>query len=116
MDTSPHGAFFIAVSHVADLVAFRRIASAMVLGCRPCGGRNKARNPLLTSRALAARVVICAPTQRTFWPDIVKFHLLEAHNGSNEFQIARLLIDSEVSPRLLKRTALEPSVRSKQIM
>ena len=96
MDTSPHGAFFIAVSHVADLVAFRRIASAMVLGCRPCGGRNKARNPSLTSRALAARVVICAPTQRTFWPDIVKFHLLEASMALTNFKLlVCLLILSE---------------------
>ena len=31
----------------------------------------------------------------TFWPNIVQFHLLGGEHGSNEFQIARLLIDSK---------------------
>jgi chromosome partitioning protein len=57
-------------------------------------GRNKARNPSLTSRASATRAAICAPAQRLSGPYRgVPFPGRE--HGSNEFQTAHLLIASK---------------------
>jgi hypothetical protein len=84
---------------VADLVAFRRYCLGDGLGCRPCGGRNKSAQPVVDFAGLGHPRRICAPTQRTFWPNIVKFHEVPSpggEHGSNEFQLlVCLLILSE---------------------
>ena len=78
---------------MAELMAFRPYC----LGDDPQGAamwrKEQSAQPVVDLAGLGHRAAICAPVQRSIWPNIVQFHLRGGEHGSNEFQIARLFID-----------------------
>ena len=77
---------------VTDPMAFRPCCPGDgSSGALPCGGRNKARNPSLTSRTSATPAAMCAPAQRTL-ADIAQFHPLEVNMALTNFKLLICLV------------------------
>ena len=66
-----------------------------VVGVKSRRCRNKARNPSLTLAGLGHPRRDLRSRSEDFLTYIVQYHPVEGEHGSNEFQIAHLLIDSK---------------------